>query len=426
MDVMHRCCAGLDVHKESVTACVRTLGDVGKVSVEVREFSTMTGGILAMRDWLVDAGVSHVAMEATGVYWKPIWNLLEDGFELMLCNARHVRNVPGRKTDVNDSQWLAQLLQHGLLSPSFVPPRPQRDLRDMTRHRTQLTGEKTRVANRLQKVLEDANIKLASVASDILGKSGRRMLTAMANGENDPAKLADLALRKLRAKLADLEQAFEGGLSPHHRYMLDKLLRHLEFIEQEIEDLDQRIEAQIGSEELNAHVDEDNALPFDQAVELLCTAPGIDRTTAYAIVAEIGTDMDQFPTAANLASWTGLCPGNNESAGKRKSGRTTHGNRWLKRALSQSAWAASHTKNTHLSVRYRQLSKRRGRKRAVVALAHSLCTSIHAMLRTHAPYFELGPDHRDTIAPERRAKYLKKQLQKLGYKVEIEPVQEAA
>jgi transposase len=416
----------LDVHKKSVSACVRRIGKAGGVTSKVREFGTMTEDLVHLGDWLASEGVTHVAMESTGVYWKPIWNLLEDRFSLMLCNARDVKNVPGRKTDTKDCQWLAQLLQHGLLRGSFVPPRPQRELRDLTRHRAQLTGEHTRVANRIAKTLEDANIKLASVASDILGKSGRLMLHAIIDGETDPEQLAELAQRKLRGKIPELKKALRGGVSAHHRYMLKTLLDHLQYLERTIEGLEQRIDELMSSQALNASSEENGTLPFDEAADLLSTVPGIEKRTAQAVLAETGTNMEQFPSSGHLASWAGLCPGNNESAGKRKSGKTTHGNRWLKRALSQAAWAASHTTNTYLSAQYRRIVRRRGKKRAIVALAHTLLTIIYHMLSEHVPYHELGPDYFDTLSPESRARFHKKQLEKLGFEVTLETREIAA
>lgn len=426
MDIVNQVCAGLDVHKQSVSVCVRKVEGNGKVSSVVREFSTMTEGILQMGDWMALRGVKRVAMESTGVYWKPIWNLLEDRFELMLCNARDVKNVPGRKTDTKDCQWLAQLLQYGLLSGSFIPPRPQRELRDLTRHRAQLTGEHTRVANRIAKTLEDANIKLASVASDILGKSGRLMLAAIIAGQTDPEQLADLAQRKMRGKIPELKKALLGHVNEHHRFMLQMLFDHLAYLEKGIDDLERRIQEVLSSDTLNKTPKENDALPFDQAVTLLSTIPGVDACTAAAILAETGTDMKQFPSSSHLASWAGVCPGNNESAGKRKSGKTTHGNRWLKRALSQASWAASHTKNTYLNAQYHRIAHRRGRKRAVVALSHTLLTIIYQLLYQQTEYCELGPDFLNTIDPKNRLRYHKKQIEKLGFKVTLEVPEMAA
>lgn len=426
MDVIYKCCAGLDVHKASVSACVRRVDVDGAMHSEVREFGTMTKDILALGDWLSAQGVSHVAMESTGVYWKPIWNLLEERFTLLLCNAAHVKQVPGRKTDVRDCQWLAQLLQHGLLQSSYIPAKPQRDLRDLTRNRAQLMAEQTRVANRIQKLLEDANIKLACVATDVLGVSGRAMIEAILDGQTDPVQIAELAQRRLRGKIPQLREALHGNVTDHHRFMLGMFYRHLRQLEQLVAEVDERIEATMASAELNARTEEGNAIPFDRAVTLLDTVPGIDKCTAQAILAEIGTDMRQFPSDRHLASWAGICPGNNESAGKRKTGRISKGNPWLKRVLTQVAWAASHTKNTYLSAQFHRLAKRRGKKRALIALAHSILVSIYHILEQDITYSDLGPDYFDTIAPEKRVQYHKKQIERLGYRVTVEPTSNAA
>lgn len=426
MDTVVPCCAGVDVHSKRVSVCVRRVDSSGRVTSKVREFGTMTEDILALGDWLETHGVTQVAMESTGVYWKPLWNLLEDRFTLLLCNPREVKQVPGRKTDTRDCQWLAQLLQYGLLRSSFVPPRPQRELRDLTRHRAQVVGEKTRAANRIQKILEDANIKLACVASDVLGKSGRLMLEALMAGETDPKRLADLAQRKMRSKIPQLRKALQGGVSEHHRYMLRTLYAHVQYLEGVIASLDARIAQLVDCRELNETNPGENALPFAKAQALLETVPGIDANSARTILAETGTDMSQFPTPGHFASWAGLCPGNNESAGKRKSGKTTNGNRWLKRVLTQAAWAASHTKNTYLSAQFRRLAARRGKKRALVATAHSILVSIYAMLEQGVAYADLGPEHFHTVSPAKRARYLQKKIEELGYLVTIEELEHVA
>jgi len=426
MDILYESCAGLDVHKEMVSVCVRPIDAQGQVSSKVREFNTMTKDILSMGDWMAAHGVRHAAMESTGVYWKPIWNLLEERFDLMLCNARDVKNVPGRKTDTKDCQWLAQLLQHGLLRGSFIPPKPQRALRDLTRHRAQLVGEHTRAANRIAKTLEDANLKRASVASDILGKSGRLMLKAIIAGETAPEALADLAQRKMRGKIPQLVKALDGGVNGHHRYMLAMLLDHVEYLERAIADLDGHIERLLSSEALNEAPRSNDALPFDEAAKLLSTIPGVEKRTAQAVLAEIGTNMSQFPSSGHLSSWAGVCPGNNESAGKHRRGKTTHGNRWLKRALSQAAWAASHTKQTYLSAQYARIARHRGKKRAIVALSHTLLTIIYHVLDGHVAYQELGTQYFETLHPESRARFHKKQLEKLGFKVTLEAEEMAA
>jgi transposase len=412
METIYRRCCGLDVHKESVQACVRILDERGKLTTEVRSFSTMTADLLVLGDWLAELGVTHLAMESTGVYWKPVWNLLEDRFTILLVNARHIKNVPGRKTDVADCQWIAQLLQHGLLRGSFVPPVMIRQARDLTRHRTQLAGEKTRVANRIQKVLEDANIKLASVATDILGKSGRAMLEALIQGRNDPEQLADLALGRLARKHDQLVTALNGRVSDHHRFMLKLLMDQLSDLERLIARLQERIEEVMA--------------PLRTEIERLDGVPGIDQRAAQSILAEIGADMSQFPTAEHLCSWAGMCPGNHESAGKRKKGTTRPGNRWLRATLTQSAWAASHTKETYLSSQYRRLASRRGRKKALVAVGRSILTITFGMLARKTNYKDLGGDWFDRQQPARLQQHLVRRLEKLGFKVTLEPGKSAA
>ena len=426
MDVIYRCCAGLDVHKKTVQACVRRISEGGQVQAETRLFGTMTRDILALGDWLAEHQVTHVAMESTGVFWKPLWNLLEGRFELVLCNAREVKQVPGRKTDVKDCQWLAQLMECGLLKASFVPSRPLRELRDLTRQRVQLVNEHTAAANRLQKVLEDANIKLSSVATDVLGVSGRDMIRALIAGEQDPARVADLARRRLRNKLPELTAALEGTVDDHHRFLLQMYYEHLTHLEAMIKQFEGRIDEMLQEPALNAAAAGDGVLPFPEAARLLTTIPGIDECLAEAILAEIGTDMSRFPGPDNLCSWTGICPGNNESAGKRHSGKTTKGNRWLRRALTQAAWAASHTKDTYLSALFRRLAARRGKKRAIIAVAHSMLVAIYYMLTRGETYQELGSDYLDRLHPERLARSLTKRLETLGFAVTLEPLQLAA
>lgn len=401
-------CAGLDVHKESVEACVRRMEAAGRLNQQTRHWGTMTRDLLAMSDWMAAQGVTHVAMESTGVYWKPIYNILESRFTVLLVNARQVKHVPGRKSDVRDSQWIAQLLQCGLLKGSFIPPRPQRELRDLTRHRTQLVEEKTRTANRIHKVLEDANLKLASVASDILGVSGRAMLNALIEGEEDPVKLAGFAQRQLRGKIPELEKALEGHLTEHHRFMLRLLWEQLTQQEGLIAKLDARIEEQ-------TH-------PFADEIERLDAVPGVDRRVAEAMLAEVGTNMKPFPSAQHLVSWAGMCPGNEDSAGKRKRRRITPGNRWLKRSLVQAAWGATHSKNTYLASQYRRLVGRRGRKRALIAVGHSILVIYYHMLQQGLAYRELGGDFFNRLEPERVKRYHVKRLEALGYKVVLEHV----
>lgn len=379
MEILYQCCAGLDVHKRTVVACIRRLGPDSQPQDLVRTFGTMTGELLELADWLAAHAVVHVAMESTGVYWKPVFHLLEDRFQVLLVNAQHIKQVPGRKTDVKDCQWIAQLLQHGLLRASFVPPQPIRELRDLTRQRSQLVGERASVSNRVQKVLEDANIKLACVASEVLGVSGRAMIAALIQGETAPDRLADLARRRLRGKIPQLKRALYGRVTEHHRFMLRTLMDHVHHLDELIERLDHRIAAVMS--------------PFDQAVERLVTIPGVNRRAAEVIVAEIGVDMSRFPSAGHMSSWAGICSGNHQSAGKRQSGRTTKGDRWLRQVLVQAAWAASHTKKTFLSATYHRWVKRMGKKRALVALGHKILVLIYELLRDQTTYEErLVPD----------------------------------
>ena len=412
MDTLYPRCAGIDVHKNNVVVCVRCCDRPGKVTEEVRTFSTMTADLLALSDWLAERGVSHVAMESTGVYWKPVFNILEGRVEVILVNAEHIKKVPGRKTDVKDCQWIAQLLQHGLLKASFVPPAPIRELRDLTRQRAQLVADKATVANRIQKVLEDANIKLGSVATDVLGVSGRDMIEALIAGETDPEHLADKARKRLRAKIPALQAALCGRVTDHHRFQLRLLMDHLTHVETLIGRLVSRIEEVMA--------------PFAEAAQRLTTIPGVEQRTAEVVVAEIGTNMEQFPTAAHLASWAGMCPGNNESAGKRRSGRTTKGSRWLRQVLTQAAWAASHTKDTYLAAQYRRLAARRGKKRALVALGHTLLVIIYHLLKDGGTYQELGGDFLERLEPERLTRQLVRRLEKLGHQVTLKPKEDAA
>jgi transposase len=347
MENILACCAGLDVHKESVEACVRRIESNGRVHSETRHWGTMTRDLVAMANWLGAEGITNVAMESTGVFWKPIFNILETHFTVLLVNARHLKQVPGRKSDIRDCQWIAQLLQCGLLKGSFIPPRAQRDLRDLTRHRTKLVEEKTRTINRIQKVLEDANIKLASVATDVLGVSGRAMIQRLIEGETDPHKLADLAQRQLRGKIPEMEKALEGKLTDHHRFLLKLLWKELAQQEEVIAELEAKIE--------------EHTRPFAAEIDCLDAIPGVDRRVAQVLLAEVGADMKPFPDDQHLSSWAGMCPGNEESAGKRTKRRITPGNRWLKKTLAQAAWAASYTKNTYLASQYRRVAVTAGR-----------------------------------------------------------------
>jgi transposase len=366
----------LDVHKRTVVACVRRVDPAGKVSKSIKTFATMTTDLLALSDWLALQGVAVVAMESTGSYWKPVFNLLESRFEVVLVNAHHIKNVPGRKTDVKDSEWIAQLLQHGLLRSSFIPPRPTRELRDLTRQRTQLIRERTSVINRIQKILEDANIKLGSVASNALGVSGRLMIEAIIRGEYDPVKLADLARMRLRKKIPQLQQALHGSVTDHHRFLLRTQMNHLDHLERLILEYSQCIEEALD--------------PFAETLARLVTIPGVDFRVAEVVVAEIGLDMNRFPTAGHLSSWAGLASGQHESAGKRQSGKTTPGNVWLKSALVQAAWAAFRAKGTHLSKKFRRIAGNRGKKRAAVAVAHTLLVIIYHLLKENTTYQEIA------------------------------------
>jgi transposase len=403
MQRMNPRCAGLDVHKDSVWAAVRI---DGRAPV-IEKFGTSSRELLRLGDWLTGLGVTICAMESTGVYWKPVWNLLEDRLELILVNAQHIRNVPGRKTDVKDCDWISELLEFGLLKPSFVPDRPQRQLRDLTRQRTQLLGDRARVVNRIGKCLEDANIKLASVATDITGKSGRAILDALVEGKQTPEQMAELVHKRMEAKKPALREALRGRVTAHHRFMLRQLL-------QQIDALDQQIEA------FDAHIEEVMSPLMRQAVARLDEVPGFDRRNGECVIAEIGTDMSRFPTPHHLASWAGICPGNNESAGKRKSGRTRHANRWLKAALTQAAWGASRTRRSYFAAQHQRLTKRRGIKRATIAVAHSLLVTSHCLLSNPEPYADLGCGYfQQSPDPSRLAQQLVRRLQKMGYVVDV-------
>lgn len=402
MRVTHERCAGLDVHKKTVVACVIT-----PEGQETKTFSAMTADLLQLADWLARWGVTHVAMESTGVYWKPVYNLLEGlDLTLLVVNAQHIKAVPGRKTDVNDAEWIADLLRHGLLRASFIPDRPQRELRELVRHRRSLMHQRSQVISRIEKLLEGANIKLGAVLSDLVGSSGRAMLEALASGSDDPALLAELARGSLRRKRGELTAAARGLMGDHQRLMLQSLLRQLSFLEGEVAVLDKEVAIRMA--------------PFDELIERLDAVPGIGRRGAEEILAEIGTDMARFPTAAHLASWARVCPGNHESAGKQKTGRTGHANRWLRSALTQAAHAAARKRDSYFRAQYARLAARRGKKRAVIAVAHSILVVIYHLLSGNALYHDLGPyyfDERDRKVTVDRAV---RRIERLGYKVTLE------
>lgn len=406
MEILYRCCCGMDVHKKFVVACLLRIDEQGEETRHMQRFETYTEDLLRLSDWLTSSGCTHVAMESTGVYWKPIYNLLEGHLELLVVNAHHIKAVPGRKTDVKDAEWIAELLQHGLLKASFIPPRSQRDWRDLTRYRTSLVQERVRIVNRLQKVLEDANLKLAGVATDVMGKSGRVMLEAILAGATDPEQLAELAKGRLRNKLPQLKQALNGRVRAHHRFLLVEQLSHIDYLDEAIGRLSGEI-----AERLR---------PFQAEIQRFDTIPGINRSIAEVLLAEIGPDMNRFPDAHHLASWAGMCPGHNESGGKRQSGKTRKGNRWLRQALIEAAHGASHTKDTYLSSQYRRLVGRRGKKRALVAVGHSLLVIAYHVLNRQATYVELGSNYFEQLHRCRLEQNLVQRLQKLGYTVTLE------
>jgi transposase len=423
MEIIHERVAGLDVHKETVVACVRLMVG-GKVSRECQTFDTTTAELEALLAWLTACGCTHVAMEATGVYWKPIWNVLSDGdFELVLANAAHIKNVPGRKTDMNDAMWIADLLACGLIKASFVPKEEIQDLRALLRARKQLTREQSSHVQRIQKTLEDANIKLDSVISDILGVSGRRIIEAMIGGQRNPFKLAELADRRIKAKPKELYDALHGRLTDHHRFMLRLYLGQYDALAAAIVQIDAAVEAAIDRMDAEAAAGE---APFRALIALLCTIPGIGPLAATMILAEIGRDMSRFPTAGHLLAWAGLCPGQNESAGKRKSSRLRKGAPWLKTTLVQCAWAASRKKESYYKAQFMRLRAKRGPKKAICAVAASMLTAIYHMLKDGTEHRDLGANHFDRRSTEVKVNRLVTQLKKFGYQVALHPVAEAA
>jgi transposase len=408
MDCLITRCAGLDVHKATVVACVRVPGAEGQRASHLHTFGTTTADLVALRDWLEAWQVTDVAMESTGVYWKPVYYLLEDRFHCAVINAVHLAHVPGRKTDVKDAQWIAQCLECGLLRASFVPPPPIRDLRDLTRYRKALIEDRTREANRLHKVLHDAGIQLASVATDILGVSGRAMLTALVEGTTDPTVLADLARGKLRRKLPALRAALAGRFRPHHAQLVGHLLAHLEYLDELIDDLSATIVRQLA--------------PFAEPLARLKTIPGIDQRAAEVLLAELGPDMTVFPTAGHAASWAGLCPGQHESAGKRRPARTRHGNRWLRKTLLQAALGVSRARDSALAARYYRIRAHRGHKKAAIAVAHALVVTAYHVLARNCDYHELGADYLDRQSSDRAQRRALHTLERLGYRVTLEKV----
>jgi transposase len=447
MQMVHSHCAGLDVHKKTVVAFVRIVAADGSRTTHLRTFRTVTADLLALADWLLTLGVTHVAMESTGEFWKPVYNLLEASLEVLVVNAHHIKHVPGRKTDVKDAEWLCELLAHGLLRPSFVPPAPQRALRDLTRQRTHLVQERARVVNQLHKVLEWANIKLTSVVTDVTGVSAREMLQALLAGQTDLAAIADLARGRMRSKRAELEQALRGTLLAHHAFMIAQHLAHIDFLEEQIACFDEQIQRMLESDGQNGrndtgHTDDGSGagerqeaataqepasgLGWAVAVRLCDAVPGIGSRVAETIVAELGTDMSRFASAKHASKWAGLAPGQNESAGKRKSSRVGKGNRYLRSALIQAAHAAVKKPETFLSAFYRRLAGRRGKKKAIVAVAHKILVIVYNLLRTGEMYQERGAQALDERQKDRLLNHLQARLAKLGYNVNLEPKEPVA
>jgi transposase len=407
MDVIYARCCGLDIHKKTVVACLISSAPEQPPQTEVRTFRTMTAELLLLADWLQAAGCTHVAMESTGVYWRPVYNLLEGLFTLLVVNAQHIKAVPGRKTDVKDAEWIAELLRHGLLRGSFIPSKPQRQLRELTRHRTMLVQDRARVVNRLQSVLEDANIKLAAVVTDIRGVSARAMLEALIAGQRDVDALADLARGRLRAKRDQLAEALEGYFTAHHSFLLTEYLSQIDYFDDAIDRVSAVIEQRLMAEQ--------------EAIALLDTIPGVSQRTAEILLAEIGPDMARFPSAKHLASWAGMCPGHHESAGKRLSGKTRKGSRWLRQVLVEAAHVAAKTEQTYLAAQYQRIAARRGKKRALMALGHTILIIVYYVLARKQPYRDLGTAYFDQLEQHRVQQRLVHRLERLGYQVSLQP-----
>jgi len=409
--IIDRCC-GIDVHKKTIVACLIVGKPNEKPRKTIKTFSTMTRDLLSCKDWLESEGCSHVAMESTGVYWKPVFNILEESMEIILANARDIKNVPGRKTDVRDCEWIAQLLRHGLIRGSFIPPKPIRELRDLTRYRRKLIQQRSSELNRIHKLLEDANIKLSSVVTDINGVSAQDMIYHLIKEDMTPKQMAELARKRLRNKITELQKALEGRLRDHHRLILKLSIEMIASYDQTIEELSLEIDKRME--------------PYREQSDRLQTIPGVKKRIAEVIIAEIGVDMSRFPSHAHISSWAGVSPGNNESAGKRRSGKTTRGNKWLKGTLTEAAWSASKTKGTYLSTRYKRLASRRGKKRASLAVAHSILIMAYHVIKEQCTYNELGGDYFDRLNEEHLVKRLSSRIQALGYKIEVQKLPVAA
>ena len=412
MQVLYSRCCGLDVHQKTVVACVMITQPNGKVDKSIRTFATTTAALLDLADWLASLQVSHVAMESTGVFWRPIYNVLEDQFELILANAHEIKALPGRKTDVRDCEWIADLLRHGLIRPSFIPTKPVRVLRDLMRYRKSLVYQHTQQINRLHKILETANIKLTSVVSDVWGKRGQSMIKAIIQGESDAQTLSELARGTLRGKLPQLQEALEGRIQPHHRMLLQQIFAHLQFLESSMQQILKEIEAQMD--------------PYQEVVELLMTHPGVQAVAAMGVVSEVGIDLSRFPSAKHFASWIGVCPGNHTSAGKRKHGKTTKGNAYLRALLAEIVWGISHTKDNYLSAQYHRLARRIGKTKAIVAVSHTVAVNFYHMITKRVAYQELGANYFDTLDRERLTKHTVKRLEALGYEVTLTPKEVSA